>query len=184
MTDIKPAAVLSAVTAVVSALLITAHNLTWRDTSAELGDTLREKCTELMGEGEYSVVTFPDGEKPEGVYKVIEGGGSTAFEVITKGYNKDGLDLLIAFDGEGKVKGVAVVAISETPGLGTNVNDSAFLSLFDGISDNVSIVKKTPSSQNEIEAVSGATYSSKGVANAVNIALSAYRQMKGGTQGE
>lgn len=181
--NLKPAATLSAVTAVVSAALIIAHNLTYKDTTNVLTDKLAAKCCALMGEGDYTIV--PDWiaagyaiERPDSVSKLIVGNnGKIAFEIIANGYNKGGLDLLISMNDDGSVDGIEVVSITETPGLGTNVNDHAFLSEFSGISDNAVIVKKTASADNEVEAVTGATYSSKGVANAVNTAISVYSSM-------
>lgn len=181
--NFKPAIVLAAVTTIVSALLIVAHNLTYVDTSGIITEKLAAKCTELMGEGEYSIVTDWKAagyasDKPDNVAKLIKkDDGALAFEIIANGYNKGGLDLLVAMNGDGSVKGIAVVSITETPGLGTNVNNSEFLSLFSGIRDNAVIVKKTPAADNEVEAVTGATYSSKGVAAAVNTAISVYKQL-------
>lgn len=181
--NFKPAIVLAAVTTTVSALLITAHNLTYVDTSGVLTDKLKAKCTELMGEGSYSIVTDwkADGyasDKPDSVSKLIKkDDGSIAFEITANGYNKGGLDLLVAMNDDGSVRGIAVVSLTETPGLGSNVENRDFLDKFSGISDNAVIVRKTPSAANEVEAVTGATYSSKGVANAVNTAISAYKML-------
>ena len=83
----------------------------------------------------------------------------------------------------GSVKGISVAGISETPGLGTKVNDSAFLDKFSGKNEAVSIVKTAPKNENEIEAVTSATYSSKGVAKAVNIAITAYSETFGKAEG-
>lgn len=181
--DLKPTIVLSAVTTVVSALLIAAHNLAYVDTSGIITPKLSKKCVSLMGEGEYSIVTdwIAAGyaiEKPDSIEKlIVKNDGTYAFEIIADGYNKGGLDLLVSMNTDGSVKGIEVVSITDTPGLGTNVNDTAFLSCFEGVTDNAVIVKKTPASDNEIEAVTGATYSSKGVAAAVNTAISVYREM-------
>ena len=184
--NFKPAIVLSAVTTVISALLIVAHNLTYVDTSGIITPKLEDKCVSLMGAGEYSIVSdwLEAGysiEKPDSISKlIVKNDGTTAFEIIANGYNKGGLDLLIAMRQDGSVAGIEVVSITETPGLGTNVNDQGFLSLFAGISDNATIVKKTPSSDNEVEAVTGATYSSKGVASAVNTAIKVFKEMGAG----
>ncbi len=182
--NIKPASVLSAVTASVSALLIVAHNLTYTDTSGIITDKMLDKCVGLMGEGSYSIVTdWKEAgyaiDRPDSVAKLIKkDDGKIAFEIIADGYNKGGLDLLISVRDDGSVDGIAVVSITETPGLGTNIDDDAFLSEFSGMYENAVIVKKTPSAEYEIEAVTGATYSSKGVAKAVNTALSVYRAME------
>ena len=181
--DIKPAVTLASVTTVVSAALIIAHNLTYVDTTNLLTEKLAKKCVSLMGEGSYSIVSdwqeagyaIP---RPDSVSKLIVGNnGKLAFDIVANGYNKGGLDLLISMNTYGSVEGIEVVSITETPGLGTNVNDPAFLSEFSGISDKAVIVKKTPVSANEVETVTGATYSSKGVASAVNTAISVYASM-------
>ena len=140
-----------------------------------------------MGEGSYEIVT--DWEeagyaisKPDTVEKLIrKSDGTVAFEIITSGYSKDGLDMLVAMNSDGSVMGVAVVSISETPGLGTKVQDSGFLSQYSGKSGELTVVKTAPSADNEIEAVTSATYSSKGVTKAVNIAISTYKEL-GGTK--
>ncbi len=184
--NLRPAIVLSAVTTAVSLLLIVAHNLTYKDTSGILTEKLEKKCTELMGDGKYSIVTDwveagYASEKPDDVSRLIVGdNGGLAFEIIADGYSKGGLDLLIAMNTDGSIKGISVVSITDTPGLGTNVNDDAFLSKFVGFAEDAAIVKKTPSAVYEVEAVTGATYSSKGVANAVNTAKKIYKEMGAG----
>jgi len=183
MKYIKPVIVLSLITTIVSALLIVTYNLTYVDTSGIITDELMEKCVYLMGEGDYSIVTDWKEEgyaiaKPDNVEKLIKKtDGSLAFQIVTSGYNKNGLDLLIAMNDDGTIKGVSVVSISETPGLGTKVNDAAFLDSLAGIGNSITIVKNAPANENEVQAVTGATYSSKGVAEAINIAIETYREM-------
>ncbi len=183
MKYIKPVIVLSLITAIVSALLIVTYNLTYVDTSGIITDELREKCVYLMGEGEYSIVTDWEAEgyaveKPDNVEKLIKkSDGSLAFQIVASGYNKNGLDMLVAMNNDGTVKGAAIVSITETPGLGTKVDSEEFLDKFSGKSEPVSIVKSTPASEYEVEAVTGATYSSKGVVSAINIAIETYKEM-------
>ena len=191
MSKIKPALVLALITVFISALLIVAHNLTYVDTSGIITEKLREKCVLLMGEGEYSMMTEDDWnssfsyEKPEEITRVIKkNDGTIAYEIVVTGYSKNGLDLLIAMNSDGSIKGITVVGITETPGLGTKVNDSAFLDKFSGKKESVSIVKTSPKNDSEIEAVTSATYSSKGVAKAVNIAISTYSETIGKKGGE
>lgn len=172
----KPVIVLALITTIISALLIVTYNLTYKDTSGIITEDMLEKCIDLAGEGEYSVVTDIDVQLPEAVKKVVKSeNGDILFEVVTKGYNKDGLDLLICMNSDGSVGGISVLSISETPGLGTKVNDDEFLGKFKGISSEAVIVKQQPTSENEVQAVTSATYSSKGVASAVNIAIEAYK---------
>ena len=184
MNQFKPTIVLTAVTTVVALLLVVTHSLTYVDTSGIITDKLMSACVEAMGEGEFVIVSDWQSEgyaieKPDNVEKLIKkSDGSIAFEIITNGYSKNGLDLLVAMNTDGSVKAVSVVSVSDTPGLGTKVQDSSFLSQFSGKSGQLTAVKNQPKADNEIQAVTGATYSSTGVTEAVNIASNVYSQLK------
>ena len=179
---IKPAVVLTVILTVVSALLIVASGQFVVDPN-KLNDDLLEKCVQLMGGGEYTVI--PDWEeaglslaKPKGVLKLIVGDrGQIALEVYGSGYAKDGVDALVAFDGGGAVKGVAIVALQETPGFGNRVDDENFLNAFAGVTNPVTIVSKSTGKPDTLAGVSGATRSSRGVANAVNFALEVHGKL-------
>lgn len=180
--NFKPTVVLTCVTTIVAVLLVVTHQFTYVDTSNVITDKLNSALTEVMGEGEYSIVSDwkeYGAEKPDNVEKLIKkSDGSLAFEIVTDGYSKKGIDLVVAMNSNGTVKGVSVVSLGETPGLGTKVRNDSFLSQFKGKSGSVEIVKNAPKKDGEVQGVTGATYSSKGVAKAVNIALDTYRQLK------
>ena len=100
---------------------------------------------------------------------------------------KDGSQSTITFSvgiqNDGTVNGYSVTSISETPGLGMKVEDEDFYSQFQGkLVDTFSVVKNTPAADNEIEAISGATISSRAVTNGVNAALTYFRSELGGAQ--
>lgn len=187
----RPALTLAAVVAIISALVIIVYNVTYVDTSWILTDKQSTAAITVYGGAaeDYSVVPAEEWQaKLEGmtdldrIIKVIEkNDGSLAFDIKSKGY-KDGYDILVGVK-DGRVAGVAVVSVGEeTPGLGTKTNDPAFLDNFKGISGEAVIVKSTPAADNEVQAVTSATFSSKGVAKAVNIALAAYDMYTGGEQ--
>lgn len=62
---------------------------------------------------------------------------------------------------DGKIAAVEVVAVNDTPGIGTMIEDEAFLKQFVGLS----------SSDFEVDVVSGATFSSESAINAVKSVL-------------
>lgn len=180
--NFKPTIVLTCITTIVAVLLVLTHQFTYVDTSNMITDKLMSALTEVLGEGDFSIVSDWNeygAEKPENVEKLIKkSDGSLAFEIVTDGYSKKGLDLVIAMNSDGSVKGVSVVSLGETPGLGTKVQNESFLSLFTGKKGEVEIVKNAPAKDSEVQGVTGATYSSKGVARAVNIAIDTYGKLK------
>ena len=180
--NFKPTVVLTCVTTIVAVLLVVTHQFTYVDTSNVITDKLNSALIEVMGEGEYSIVSDwkeYGAEKPDNVEKLIKkSDGSLAFEIVTDGYSKKGIDLVVAMNSNGTVKGVSVVSLGETPGLDTKVQNDSFLSQFKGKIDIVEIVKNAPAKDSEVQGVTGATYSSKGVAKAVNIAIETYKQLK------
>lgn len=182
MNRFKPTIVLTAITAIAALLLIATHVFTYVDTSGIITDKLMAACVEAMGEGEFVIVSDWQAEygmeKPDSVEKLIKkSDGSIAFEIITNGYSKNGLDLLVAMNADGSVKAVSVVSVTDTPGLGTKVQDSTFLSQFNGKIGQLTVVKNQPKTDGEVQAVTGATYSSTGVTEAVNIAAEVYSQL-------
>lgn len=188
MTSVKPVIILSLIVALISALIIVVYNLTYVDTSGVLTDKQSAAAVAIYGGAaeDYSVIPADkwrgametaDSEllktNASRITKLIKkNDGSLAVEVVVKGY-KDGYDILVGVK-DGAVAGVSVVSTGEeTPGLGTKTSDPAFLANFKGLSTEAVIVKSEPAAENEVQAVTSATFSSKGVANAVNIALEA-----------
>ncbi|MDR0197958.1 MAG: FMN-binding protein [Oscillospiraceae bacterium] len=178
----KPAIVLSVIIALVGFVLIVCVGLI-PDTSGIITEKLMVKCAELMGEGEYELVT--DWEeagykiaKPREVEKlIVKDDKSVAFEIITSGFNKDALDILVAMNKDGSVRGVAVAAISESPDQSKKVSAAEFLDRFKGKSGEIVIVGRSPESDGEVEGITSATISSKAIAEAVNIAIETYAEM-------
>jgi electron transport complex protein RnfG len=103
------------------------------------------------------------------------------FRVLSEGFAE--IELYVGIDAKGRISGVNVVSQRETPGLGTRAMAAAYTGQFVGLSaQNVlNLVKVTPG-VNEIQAVSGATVSSRAVVNAVNAAIEfhALRLKEGG----
>ncbi len=82
------------------------------------------------------------------------------FKTSAKGYGGD-VSVMTAISPEGKILDIAILdASNETPGLGQNVTKKEFYSQFKNKTGSVSI--------DEIDTVTGATFSSKAVTNAVN----------------
>ncbi len=101
------------------------------------------------------------------------------FNVTVKSYGGD-LTCMVGISSEtDKITGVEITAINDTPGLGMKVNSEDFLGQY---IDRTGIigVNKNEKTDTEIQAISGATISSKAVTSAVNQAFSAYESIKAG----
>ncbi|MGG5368493.1 FMN-binding protein [Enterococcus sp. AZ196] len=112
-------------------------------------------------------------------YQALDTTGKTLgylFVTKTYGYGSD-VSVMSAVK-DGKVVGVNVLdASNETPGLGQNVTKKEFVDQFSGLNESLEIVKSKPSSKNQVEAVTGATKSSKAVAASVKEALALFEQV-------
>ncbi len=105
------------------------------------------------------------------VYAAIKDGVPNGICVLTTvtGYGGD-VQVLTGVGQDNKVTGVKILSHSETPGLGANAEKEPFISQYRGKSGSLSVSKVEPK-ENEIQAISGATITSKAVTEAVNVAL-------------
>ena len=73
---------------------------------------------------------------------------------------------------DGGVTGVNMLSIGETAGLGMEARDDpSFAAQYVGKKDKLDVVKTAPESDSEIQAITGATITSKAVTNAVNAVI-------------
>ena len=113
------------------------------------------------------------------IYTAVKNGAVAGYIFVTgaKGYGGN-ISVMTAVDPAGKILAVSILSASdETPGLGQNVTKEGFYSQFLGLSGEITVVKNgANSTDNEINAVTGATISSKAVTKAVNEALTLYSE--------
>jgi electron transport complex protein RnfG len=101
---------------------------------------------------------------------------AVAFEVTGKGYGGD-IGVLVGIDVEtDRLLGIGITTLKETPGLGARVREKGFRNEFAGLG--LSGVVKVKADGGAIDAVSGATISSRGVCAAVTEAVDLYRANK------
>ncbi len=143
---------------------------------------LIEENTRKKTEASMSVV-MPDADTFEQVENtsddiveayVAKAGGETVGVCIVceeNGYN-GAVRIVAGVDDEGKVTGVDILSHSETPGLGANAEKDSFKDQFKGKTADIGVVKSNAGA-NEINAISGATITSRAVTGAVNKAISA-----------
>lgn len=171
LDKIKPPLVLMLISSIICGLLVFTFNATYVDTTGIITDTLKTGLVEIYGEKEYTMLKNEDGtvKTYENINSIIiSNEKEVTFEIIVSGYSKNGIHVLVGVTEEG-LKGISFISLAETPGLGTKIrDDKSFLQQFFGAKDD----------SYEFKSLTGATYSSKGLKNAVDIALNTYLEHK------
>ncbi len=181
MEIVKVAGVLTAICVVISALLAGANLLT-QDRIARIALENEFAACETVFPSDGREIEFTSfGEIASGSdvtgYLATENGKPEGCVIITaaKGYGGD-VQVMVGFDMNRTVTGVSVLSHSETPGLGANAANPAFLDQFTGSADAGSLaVAKDGGS---VDAVTAATISSRAVTGAVNMAAEQFDQLK------
>ena len=181
----KVAGTLTAICLVVSALLGGVNAITWQrieainkaNTEASLAavaaspDSTFEQIelTDAM-----TAAASSQGAKVTEAYEVKAGGETVgyAFKVVASG-SQGSIEMIVGIDADNAVTGVSIVSNKETAGIGSKVMDNNALPSGTGVLDQF-IGKSgagTLTVGKNVDAISGATVSSKGVTKGVNGAL-------------
>ncbi len=104
-----------------------------------------------------------------------------AFTVTTtEGYGGD-IQFTMGVRDDGTLNGLSILSIEETAGLGMKANTDDFKNQFSNKKvDAFQYTKNKAESENEIDAISGATITTNAMVNGVNAGLCAFRYEKGG----
>jgi len=94
-----------------------------------------------------------------------------AFRVSPQGYG-GAIDMAVGIDIQGRVLGIKIISMKETPGLGSKASEPSFLAQFTG-KTSISPLK----AKKDIDAITGATITSQAVSNGVREALKRFRQI-------
>ena len=109
-----------------------------------------------------------------GVFEGLDAAGGVvghAFVLKSKGYNF--ITMAVGVDGEGKVTGIDIVTNEETPGLGAVAAEKPeFLEQFKGKGPDELTLKV------DVDAVTSATYTSRGITKGVNMALEIWKRLQ------
>ncbi|MBE6052518.1 MAG: RnfABCDGE type electron transport complex subunit G [Clostridium sartagoforme] len=119
------------------------------------------------------------------IYEAVNGNDVIGYvmKVTSKGFH-GAIDFVVGISNEDKVTGIKVLSHSETPGLGAKITEDKFAKRFidKPATGYLEVVKVTPNKDIEVEAISGATTSSKASVTAVNEAITFYlEKIKGET---
>ena len=117
------------------------------------------------------------------VYTALDADGNEigiAAGVVTKGFNS-GLNLTIGIASDGTIQGVIMGDNTETAGLGSKAKDPEFQQQYIGKTSPLGVVKASPG-DSDIQAITGATITTRGITDAVNTVSEFYAVLAGGAQ--
>lgn len=145
-------------------------------------DFEEDEAASLMEENGYS-------DEITDVEEALDESGNLLGYVITvtaKDASQANVTFSVGITVDGVVNGYSITDISETPGLGDKAKNEEFYSQFEGKQvDKFTVVKQTPTVDSEIEAISGATITSKAMTNGVNACITYFTQvLEGGVENE
>lgn len=112
----------------------------------------------------------------ENIFRGADESGQTVgytFSIRTKGYSAN-LVLTVGIDSVGTVTGVDIASHEETPGLGANATSPEFLGQYVGADGPLAVVKTPTGETGEVQALTGATITSRAVTDAVNMTREFY----------
>ena len=164
----------------ITTLLLAVSNQATKGPIAELEaqTALEAQQTVLPSAASFESRTAADGT----AYSVgLDSSGQSVGYVFTTSASGYGglIKVMTGLDTSGAITGVELLEISETAGLGMNAQRESFRNQFVGLSGSVQVTKSA-AGEGEITALTGATITSRAVANAVNQALALYQSEIGG----
>lgn len=194
---LKDAGILFAITLLAGLMLGFVYELTKEPIRIQEEKAIQEACQAVFADAsgfealkytptlEMTDELATDGVEIGTVYKASDASGVMKGYVVettsSEGYGGD-ITLYVGITNEGVVNGISILSIAETPGLGMNA-ESVLVPQFENVEATVFTITKTGStSESEIDAISGATITTKAIVNAVNGAITIVTEeiMKGG----
>lgn len=165
---LRVALTLLMITAVTAAALAGVNALTEERIAAVKAENTRRAIEAVLpGGGE----EIPFADSTGTVTKVYASDSGYAVEVSPAGFGS-AIDMMVGVDREGKVLGIRIISHTETPGLGANAAaenaaGTAFRDQFTGLTGTLAVSKDG----GEIDALTGATVTSRAVTAGVNAAI-------------
>ena len=179
---LKHALILFAIAFICSLLLILCNNLTEGRIAQLQAKAEADAQSEVLPEAksfdtmDSTVMMLLSDSRVSAAFKGTAADGSTAgycIKVEPTGFGGK-ISMMVGVSTDGEICGVKITSMNETPGLGAKANDT-WLAQFKGKNGDISVIKSGTAKDNEINAISGATITSKAVSDGVNIAVSAVK---------
>ncbi|MCI8477175.1 MAG: RnfABCDGE type electron transport complex subunit G [Oscillospiraceae bacterium] len=168
---VQLAVILFAISAV-CALLLGLVNLITADAIQKAKDEKTQKAmAEVLTADSYEQVEYTGGDAlVQAVYQAGDAG--YVVQVTPSGFGGV-INMMVGVGTDGNVTGVSIISMSETSGLGTNAKKETFRDQYTGQPGPFSVTKDG----GQINAITGATITSRAVSTGVNAAVDAVKTM-------
>ena len=193
---VKDALILFMITAVAGILLAAVNEMTKKPIEEGKRAAVEAACKEVFPEaadfesrplpaeddaGYKDFATRFPKDSVDGIYDAKDADGNT-LGVVLNMTNKEGyggnLKFSMGIASDGTVKGVSILETSETPGLGLQAADVLLPQFKDRKAESFVFVKGGgASAENEVDAISSATITTRAFTNGVNAGLEFYRSV-------
>lgn len=178
--NIKLGLILLLITGIAAFLIGGAYEITKEPIEKQVIANKQAAMKEILPKAEKFEVANADIKGNEKIKEVNVGMAGTgivgyAIKVSPKGYGGL-LDIMVGVSTDGKVSGIKILSHTETPGLGANAPKPEFSGQFKDkpIVSKLEVVKIAPTKENQIQAITGSTITSKAVTLGVNDAVDFY----------
>ena len=161
----KPTLILTAICTIVTLLLAMTNMLTVDKIAANAAQKAAESRKKVLAAQEYKPL-----DKDGNVYGAYDENGQRLGVVVTtvsSGYGGK-IEVMTGIKADCEISGVNILSMEETPGLGARGKEDSFLKQYKGHNDSRLAVSKDGG---EINALSGATITSRAITKAVNEAV-------------
>lgn len=162
------------ISAVVSGLLGLTNYITADKIAAINADKTAASMKEVLPADIYTQLDYPATGSQANVAAVYQADDKGyVIEVTPSGFGGT-IDMVVGVGTDGTVTGVSIISMSETSGLGANASKESFRSQYVGKSGELAVSKDG----GEIDALTGATITSRAVTSGVNTALVVAAEMQ------
>ncbi len=196
---IKDALILFAITLVAGLLLGFVYDVTKEPIAQQKAKAKAEACKNVFAEADsFEAVVSEDGPTAyfvagresnvdiDEVMQAFDSSGQLLGYVITvtdhEGYGGD-IQFSMGVTLDGTLNGISLLSISETAGLGMKAGDVLVPQFANKKVESFTYTKSGSTSDSEIDAISGATITTKAVVNGVNSGLLFFNDVLAGTEG-
>lgn len=166
------ALILFAISAVCALLLGLVNMITVGPIKQAQQEKTNKAMAEVLMADSYEPVAYDGGEGSVVAAVYRAGDAGYVVEVKPSGFGGE-IDMMVGVDGGGSVTGVSFIKMSETSGLGMNAQKESFRDQYKGQTGPFSVTKDG----GQIDALTGATITSRAVSTGVNAALDAVKTL-------